>query len=880
MASPIKASLTPGAGGQSQQSAAPNSETFLPRGLSAANCNTTVASIAGTADPSPSAVTSCTVPLPAAATTATTTVTPLTTTATKTNGAANWNASSSSVYAHMSTNTTSMSGTYDKPPPFANSSYYGQTLSGGLGITTTATATATNSSSTSMSAMPMPIRTPSAPHGLPSTYKPVPVPQVSPYTTGSLAGASYDALTNGSHSHSITNAGKFGQSSSSSSSHHHHHLLHHHSSNGHSKHSSSSTQVIGGGKNPFAASGASSGLAMTQHQHTHHGRTAFRVSLREIWRSLKESEREQIGQFETWAEVEGMCRDCFEPGSSAADAPRKHHVNERWDAKRRVWVSRSSRSRSMSFWGGRGWRKGSGSSSDGTSSSTSSSDSSSDGGISSATRKRKVIRYQIRHERRIERRRRREEERRSAAQSGRLVGIVGRAFGVSSSSSSIQQSPTKIVRPSALPTGLRASRSATGKSSSVFYDPGYGADGTPHPHYYVEEEPVARSRKSHDGVYQNYKHSKSSASIIDSIFGISSSKQDKGKSRWVYRSKNSSRSSVFSSPSSSSDDGLAYGSSVGSKSTGGGGFWGRWKNHKATSVTSSDALAYGDHYSTSSDGPWGSFSPKKPAPTSMAGSIKSSLWGSRKDDRRSSWEAVTDRRQSNGSSYRGHNDAAFMAGSAALTRHNSTGGTRASAISRSGFSTTRRHSSTSIHGAASGRLFRQPSNSSGWMGDSSVGSRRSSSSGNSLFEGGVAHDKKKEKRTATATTTTTSGRSWWALGLRRQKSTTAVASAKPNASGRRTKSPESYGSDSSLTSSSDDTRHSHKSVSRRASAVAALGGGLFGFSGFGRSSKSKQQQSAAGSYAGDRNGMRVSNRENLYEAQEQVCACNSFRVCG
>ena len=875
----MKSTLIPRAEGQPQQSTAPGSEPFLPRGLSAANNTTTTKA----ADHGQSAVTTSAVPLPAAAKT-TTTITPITTTATKTNA----NASSSSVYAHMLTNTTSTAGTYDKPPPFANSSYYGQTLSGsgGLGITTTGITA--NTSSTSMSATtarPMPIPTPVAPHGLPSTYRPVPVPQVSPYTAGSLGGASYSTLThnNGLHSLSHTTAGHLGHSSSSSSS-HHHSLLHHHSSNGHGRQSSSSTQVIGGGKNPFIASGGSASLATAQHQHTHHSRTAFRGSLHEIWRSLKESEREQIGQFEAWAEVEGMCRHCFEPGSSAADAPRKHHVNERWDAKRRVWVSRRSRS---GLFGGRRRRR-SGSSSDGTSSSASSSDSSSEGaGWSSATRKRKTIEHQIRHDRKIERRRRRE-ERRSATQSGGLIigaaAMVGRALGASSSSSGIKQtsssSSTKTLHTSSLNAGLHTSGGAAGKASSVFYDPGYGADGNPHPHYYVEEEQAPRSRKSQDGVYQNVKHSKSSTTLIGSIWGGSGRQKEKGKSRWVYHSKNSSRSSVFSSPSSSSDNGLAYGSSVGSKSNSGGGFWGRKKKQKAASVASSDALAYGDLYSSSPDGPWGSFSPKKPAPISMAGSIKSSIWGSKRNERRSSWDAVVDKRQqqNNGSSSRvgGNSDAAVMAGSAALTRYNSTGGTRISATSKTGFAPTKRYSSTS------GRLSRQPSNSSGWLGDSSVGSRRSSSSGSSLFEGGVAHDikKKKEERA----TTVTSGRSWWTLGLGRSNTTT-VTNTKAVAGGRRTKSPKSYSTDSSLTSSGDDARHSNKKLSRRASAVAALGGGLFGFSRFGGSSKKvKQQQVArgAGFSAEERNGRQSlsSYRENSYgvqdKGQKQVCTRSSF----
>lgn len=52
---------------------------------------------------------------------------------------------------------------------------------------------------------------------------------------------------------------------------------------------------------------------------------------------------EGVGQFEDYTETIGVCRDCFEPGTTSRDAPRKHHYRSRRYSADRYSSSGSSR---------------------------------------------------------------------------------------------------------------------------------------------------------------------------------------------------------------------------------------------------------------------------------------------------------------------------------------------------------------------------------------------------------------------------------------------------------------------------------------------------------------------------------------------------------
>ncbi|KAI9892970.1 MAG: hypothetical protein M1814_000854 [Vezdaea aestivalis] len=112
------------------------------------------------------------------------------------------------------------------------------------------------------------------------------------------------------HHHSSSNAGLYAGAAlgaaglAAAAGHHNHHSNHsHHNSHGHqSGYSSSST----------------TGLAVRRKRRGPGTRFA------DFFR-----DPDGVGQYEEYTRIIGVCRDCFEPNSSPADAPRKHHYHKR-----------------------------------------------------------------------------------------------------------------------------------------------------------------------------------------------------------------------------------------------------------------------------------------------------------------------------------------------------------------------------------------------------------------------------------------------------------------------------------------------------------------------------------------------------------------------
>jgi hypothetical protein len=691
---------------QSQQSATgPGGDSFqLPRGLAASATDVSIKPTANTA--MLTRASTFPAPIPAA------------------NVDASYRAKSSKgVYGPRPT----VTGTYNSPPPFADTHTYGATVGGGISVNSTPTTAPTSipsyggtlggSSIASNTTAPIPISTThNAPGfssaykpspvalnatGVPLTYKPVPVPQMSPFAMAAAASG-----LNFVDSHHGSNSALQQQLQQVSNGHHY------------GQQSSSSALVASGGKTSIAATGvaaAATTMAMTNynHQNQQHQeqQSALRRRLTEIWLSLKESEREQTGHFEAWAEVEGMCAQCFTPGTTVAEAPRPHHKDEKWSEKRQEWRKRKGSRRGSFF--GRGKQ----------SSSSSSSSSSSD---SDDSKKRKDAARKIRHQEKMARRREKEEYRRKTGMFAGAATAFGRVFGVagsrrtSSSNSTSSTSERGVVRYAA---GVESSKATSGLFSGPDYNSG---------------------RKSHDGVYESVKHSKSTTAFIGGIFSTG-----KEKARPSFDSPPLSPTS----PTSSGDSGLAYGSSVGTKrtSSGGGGFFFRKTKKKdaASTGSSSDPLAYGELYSSSPDKKsWDSYSQK--SQKSYAGSIASSIGnmfrGSTRS-RRTSWAEYSDQRAVHRPGHNHHNGStAITVGPSILSRHNSTGGSRAYS-SKHGQTLTREIESgagtPNVH-----QVRRQPSNSSGWLGSQSAGSVKSrSSSGSSWFggDGAAAYSKEIEE---------------------------------------------------------------------------------------------------------------------------------------
>jgi hypothetical protein len=723
---------------QSRQSATgPGGDTFqLPRGLSASTADVSIRPTINKAMPAQVSMIQGQAPA--------------------TNVDASWRAKSSAgVYGPRPT----VTGTYNSPPPYADTHSYGATVGGGISMNSTPTTAPTSipsyggtlgsSSITSNTTAPIPIPTTSNATGfastykpspvafnatgVPSTYKPVPVPQVSPFHAAAIYGAASTGLNLGNLNHGSSSTSSALQQQLQQASNGHHY----------GQQSSSSALVASSSKTSIAATGvaAATTMAMTNYNHQdqqhQEQQSALRRRLTEIWLTLKESEREQIGQFEAWAEVEGMCAHCFKPGSTPAEAPRSHHKDEKWSEKRQEWRKKKS-SRRGSFFG----RIKQQSSTSSSSSPSSSSDSSSDDGKN----KRKDAARKIRHQQKMARRREKEEYRRKTGMFSSAATAFSKVFGVagsrrsSSSNSSSSTSEKDIVR----------------YTGGVDYNSG---------------------RKSHDGVYESVKQSKSTTSFIGTMFSTG-----KQKARTSFDSPPLSPTS----PTSSCNTGLAYGSSVGSKRTasGGGGFFFRRPKKAASTDSSSDPLAYGELYSSSPDKKSLDSSSQK-SQKSYAGSIASSIgvmFGGVTRSRRTSLAEYSDRRAVHTSSHTRHNGS-----TAPLSRHNSTGGSRAYSSKHGQTLTSEIESGTGTSNVH--QVRRQPSNSSGWLGSQSAGSVKSrSSSGSSWFGGDGAaayskeiEEKKREKRSKERSVSTGVA-SWFGFG--RSKTTVEKAPTQSRSKGK------------------------------------------------------------------------------------------------
>lgn len=376
-----------------------------------------------------------------------------------------------------------------------------------------------------------------------SVYNPVPVPQASPFhgnSSATLAGPGnthnlHDSQGESSPYYGAPQTGTSVASSSGST------VQHQHTSSGFS-HSMESTitgitNVVQGHPHNH------------NHNHNHNGPPPpLRQSVRKLWENVRAEERYAVGQFEIYSEYIGVCSECFEPGSSAVQAPRKHHYGQR--LTKNGWRTKSKTSRRVWFFR----RKDSAisSSSDGTSSSESTA-SVSDSDLSDSTRKRRILEKRIRREKKELRRREQQE-----LQEGYTGSSSRHRRGSSSSHTKIS-----TTRPAA---GLGdLDKSIEPKS---YYNPGYDADGLAHPAYYPGSS-----------TYEKKQVSKSSGSVLGSWFGSTNrNRKHKRVSSQVSRasSSNSLQSeplqfSTKSSGAAASSDALVYGryssspSSLGSK---------------------------------------------------------------------------------------------------------------------------------------------------------------------------------------------------------------------------------------------------------------------------------------------------------------------------
>lgn len=382
-----------------------------------------------------------------------------------------------------------------------------------------------------------------------SVYNPVPVPQASPFhgnSSATLIGLSTPGSSQNIHDPQGESASYYGApqtgtsiASSSGST-----VEHQHTSSGFS-HSLEST--ITGITN-----------VVQGHPHNHnqnHGHNGppppLRQSVRKLWENVRAEERYAVGQFEIYSEYIGVCSECFEPGSSAVQAPRKHHYGQRltkhgWRTKpktsRRVWFFRRKDSHTCP-------------SSDGTSSESTASVSESD--LSDTTRKRRVLEKRIRRDKKELRRREQQELR---EQEGYTELSSRHRRGSSSSHTKVS-----TTRSAGLLRGGDLDKSIEPKS---YYNPGYGPDGLAHPTYYPGSS-----------THEKQQVSKSSGSVLGSWFGSTNrNRKHKRVSSQVSRASSSHslqgeplQFSTKSPGTASSSDALVYGryssspSSLGSK---------------------------------------------------------------------------------------------------------------------------------------------------------------------------------------------------------------------------------------------------------------------------------------------------------------------------
>lgn len=291
--------------------------------------------------------------------------------------------------------------------------------------------------------------------------------------------------------------------------------------------------------------------------HNHNGPPPpLRQSIRKLWENVRAEERYAIGQYEIYSEFIGVCSGCFDPGSSAVQAPRTHHYGQRltkkgWRTKRkssrRVWFFRS---------------KNSGISSPSNRSSSSESTASvSDSELSDGTRKRRVLEKRIRRERKELRRTEQQELR-------EREGYTGSSRRQSHSSSSNIKTSTSASRSAA--GLLRGGDLDKSRSSGACYDPGYDLAGQAHPAHYTGNL-----------THEKKQLSKSSGSVLGGWFGSSRRSQKHQRTSSQVSRTSSSNSppaeplqfaakSSSSSSAAANNDALVYGryssslSSVGS----------------------------------------------------------------------------------------------------------------------------------------------------------------------------------------------------------------------------------------------------------------------------------------------------------------------------
>lgn len=365
-----------------------------------------------------------------------------------------------------------------------------------------------------------------------SSYNPTPVPQVSPFHIGPVgtphaALAAPDVLAAPGDSHNLEgeSASYYGapQTGTSVTS------------------SAGSTVHVSSG---FTHSLESTITGITNvvqgHPHNHNQNhngpppPPLRQSVRKLWDNIRAEERYAIGQYEIYSEVIGVCRGCFDPGSSPVQAPRTHHYGQRLTKK--GW--RTKRKSSRRVWFFRRRDSGASSPSNGNSSSESTA-SLSDSDMSDTTRKR-VLEKRIRREE--EELRRTEQEGNDGAGSSRLLSSSGSHIKTSTSSH--------------LATGvLRGGDLDKSKPSDTCYDPGYGPDGQAHPGYYGTSSTYGKKQVS------------KSSGVLGGFFGSSSRNQKhKRTSSQVSRTSGSTsprtsplQFSTKSSSEAANNDALVYG---------------------------------------------------------------------------------------------------------------------------------------------------------------------------------------------------------------------------------------------------------------------------------------------------------------------------------
>ena len=290
------------------------------------------------------------------------------------------------------------------------------------------------------------------------------------------------------------------------------------------------------GRSPFSNGGFSS-RAKTHGVTTYASSSSpppLRQSFRKFWENIKAEERAAVGDFERYSEIDGVCRNCFTPGTTPLDAPRPHHYGMRWHHKKGWRVTRKKSRRVMFSWL---WSKSTSSGSSDSSSSSSSSNS--DLNLSENTRKKRSLERKIRKEKRaLKRESRSKRESREGYTFISRGKTTGSTHGIESTSDGKWRSFTGNRsrgsfsgdsddqrrgghRRTVQGRDSNALRGGDLKENHLLYNPGYSSDGVAHPSYYPESAGASLSR------IQDSKRATSS-SIIGSLF---SSRKDVSESQ-------------------------------------------------------------------------------------------------------------------------------------------------------------------------------------------------------------------------------------------------------------------------------------------------------------------------------------------------------------